>query len=884
VAEQLKIVIDAEISKAVSDFKSLNSELKKTEAAAQSFAQSLNKPLVLKFDAEAVKRGLDNIKNFKPVSISVIPDVKPVQLQSVKPIIYPVLPDVRPVDLPNIKPVKIQVIPEVLPIPTQVAKPISVKVIPDVQPIPQAKPLILQVIPDVKPIPTQQVKPVLFPVIPDVKPVTLPTLKPVPLPIIPEFKEVPKPTVKPIVIPVVADDKQVFKLAQTIETLQAKIGARKSFITVETDITKIAAYNKEIQSLEKEVERLKNIGRSGFENFIVPNQAIRSVKTLEDRVRAFGGGVKTFIPPVISSFEKLPVAIGKAATSLQRLPQSSGQATFALLNLGRVVQDAPFGFLGIANNLNPLLESFQRLRATSGTTGGALKALGSSLLGAGGIGFALSAVSSLLVVFGDRLFGAGKKAEDAAFKLKSSFDIIGESTAGVDGDIARVEALVAAFKDTSSFEKQKRILTELKGINESYFGALEAGKVTFQQIAAAANEYTNALIANAVVKGFTDELSRISNELSKQKSALRPLAIAYSDLQKQLAQIKDPGARERQRSTNKATLEFAKQLEVVEGLQVEFIRLKKEIGEAAVEALNFKPLSGVSKSIKDDTDKILAQARAFVKQFGEIFVLPDLEVSFTNTEKIVKQKAIDLLKNVDSFLKGNVKALQLRLPVQTDFDLLPIPTEGISKEIEQNFLKSFGGKVLEVPINFKPDLTLAKGSLDNIDKKLDLKQKFTIFGDLGFKEFSKIDFTNINKGLEQGTKLFNQMLEVATTLQQSIGQGLAGAFNAVFDSILEGKNVFKALGNAIKQLIVDTIKAVAQMLILKAVTSLIFPGAGAAGGAGRLFGQAALPGSANFGGIGSRAFNNVLNIVVAGRISGQDILLSGQRTSNSIVR
>ena len=79
-----------------------------------------------------------------------------------------------------------------------------------------------------------------------------------------------------------------------------------------------------------------------------------------------------------------------APQTLNTLTKSSYQATLALTNLGRVAQDAPFGFLGIANNLNPLLESFQRLKATTGTTGGALKALASSLTGAGGIGLVLS--------------------------------------------------------------------------------------------------------------------------------------------------------------------------------------------------------------------------------------------------------------------------------------------------------------------------------------------------------------------------------------------------------------------------------------------------------------------------------------------------------------
>ena len=48
--------------------------------------------------------------------------------------------------------------------------------------------------------------------------------------------------------------------------------------------------------------------------------------------------------------------------------KGADQAGFALTNLSRVAQDAPFGFIGIQNNLNPLLESFQRLKSETAYT------------------------------------------------------------------------------------------------------------------------------------------------------------------------------------------------------------------------------------------------------------------------------------------------------------------------------------------------------------------------------------------------------------------------------------------------------------------------------------------------------------------------------------
>jgi hypothetical protein len=111
-------------------------------------------------------------------------------------------------------------------------------------------------------------------------------------------------------------------------------------------------------------------------------------------------------------------AAEKTGQKLRTIGGGANQAQFALVNLGRVVQDAPYGFIGIANNINPLLESFQRLQATTGSTGGTLKALISSLTGAGGLGLAVSLATSAMLLFNGTLLGSKQGAEEASVSLK----------------------------------------------------------------------------------------------------------------------------------------------------------------------------------------------------------------------------------------------------------------------------------------------------------------------------------------------------------------------------------------------------------------------------------------------------------------------------------
>jgi hypothetical protein len=127
--------------------------------------------------------------------------------------------------------------------------------------------------------------------------------------------------------------------------------------------------------------------------------AVAGLQEVSDRLRITAKSGEAFS-------ESLTRSSNRASESLKKIKPGSDQATNSLINLSRVAQDAPYGFIGIANNLNPLLESFQRLKASTGSTGSALTALKGALLGPAGLGLALGVVSSLIVSFGDKLFSA----------------------------------------------------------------------------------------------------------------------------------------------------------------------------------------------------------------------------------------------------------------------------------------------------------------------------------------------------------------------------------------------------------------------------------------------------------------------------------------------
>jgi hypothetical protein len=130
---------------------------------------------------------------------------------------------------------------------------------------------------------------------------------------------------------------------------------------------------------------------------------------------------------------------------MQNFGKVGNQATQALSNLSRVAQDAPYGFMGIANNLNPLLESFQRLQKESGGSTQALKAMVAGLTGPAGIGLALGVVSSLIVAFGDEIGDFFNKVTGGSQSLKEYNNAFSQTKKEFANAYVEVENLNNAF-------------------------------------------------------------------------------------------------------------------------------------------------------------------------------------------------------------------------------------------------------------------------------------------------------------------------------------------------------------------------------------------------------------------------------------------------------
>jgi hypothetical protein len=566
-------------------------------------------------------------------------------------------------------------------------------------------------------------------------------------------------------------------ITKSLADLKSRLKELQFDISKSTDAAAITLLNKELRETEQEIKRIKNIGP------ILPPSAANS--------------------------------IASAATATQ--------------NFGRVAQDLPFGFIGIQNNLNPLLESFQRLRAEAGSNKAALKALASSLTGAGGVGLALSLVSSAFLIFQNGIAGFNSKTKEAkekADKLKEVLRdialISGEAAAGTEGQVSQVNALAAVVNNTNkSYHDRKRALEELKEVNKAYFGDLQLEDAVTGKLAATIKEYTNALINSAIQKEFITDIAKVAKavvegdvNIEKARTKLARAQAAEIRAQELANATRKEGVTidnvsiNAKRKVTQAEKELSIANEAVTDLLTQEALLRGNLNKAVEEGLKFKDLDSKSSKKEEDFLKKRLDALEKVKKGTEdatalvgiqeaIFDL-QVKIAIRDDKKRLNPQEFDQLINgfkkelQDAFLK---QALSLEAIPKVKFS--PTAFAEIPKQITDVVSKATGNEKITVTLH-------------------DVRVRF-----LGKKKTKILEGTEaINKQLSEdiNSSLENLQLDLSGSLGETIGEAFATAIEG--GDISEGlKNAAKAmlgiLGTTMQQIGRQVIAAAIKIQVLK---------------------------------------------------------------------
>ena len=237
-----------------------------------------------------------------------------------------------------------------------------------------------------------------------------------------------------------------------------------------------------------------------------------SLKAAENTLAQFESALKKATS--IGEINYLNKNIANLNTTITGLKQQAsqlgkpiGDASQSLINFSRIAQDAPYGIMGIANNLNPMVESFQRLAKTEGGTKKALEAMISGLAGPAGIGVAIGVVSSLAVTFSKQIaeFFKGPTGELEKFRdelnkvAQEIYKLIGQEQTKRTKGILLVELITGGneTQQQEALKQLKKLYGDSKAIQDAKLGADKAFYTTLvnqaaMQSGAVATEKNNA--------------------------------------------------------------------------------------------------------------------------------------------------------------------------------------------------------------------------------------------------------------------------------------------------------------------------------------------------------------------------------------------------------
>lgn len=238
----------------------------------------------------------------------------------------------------------------------------------------------------------------------------------------------------------------------------------------------------------------------------------------------------------VQNIQETVTATTQLGTAFKKVVPASNQVNQALVNVSRVAQDAPYGFIGIANNLNPLLESFQSLKQTTGSASSALKEMAKGLMGPAGIGLALGVVSSLIVAFGPKI-AKFINGVDAAKESEDKFaESLNKARASASESGIKLQAYINIAEDASIADDKranalKFVISELGKVNSAYAATIK----TTDQARAAVDLYTQALVAQAITSRYVDE---IADKTIKLADANKQAIVAATEYNKTIERSK----------------------------------------------------------------------------------------------------------------------------------------------------------------------------------------------------------------------------------------------------------------------------------------------------------------------------------------------------------
>lgn len=265
-----------------------------------------------------------------------------------------------------------------------------------------------------------------------------------------------------------------------------------------------------------------------------------------------------------SKFATLDRTIENTTKSMGGLSRSTNQGNMMLMSTSRIVQDMPFGFMAVGNNITFLAEQFAYAKTQGMGFKDSLKSMFTSLMGTGGIIFAISTAVTVLTY----LSMQSRKSADEVEKLEDKFKRLRTSAKDLKDEISTLTGKIEDLSNPSVLENSIMWMGVMTGLTPNAIkDRIEDIKKLRQELG-----YTNAI---------TEEQNNIANIAEnmrgKTKAQILDLTSAYQLNSEQIKSITN--YLEQQQAKFPVVSQGYKQIEsTIDSLRSIFQKTNKEMG------------------------------------------------------------------------------------------------------------------------------------------------------------------------------------------------------------------------------------------------------------------------------------------------------------------
>lgn len=570
-----------------------------------------------------------------------------------------------------------------------------------------------------------------------------------------------------------------------------------------------------------------------------------SISAAEYQKRAKELGVSlSNVSAIEKSFSNTAAAtsrnIESSSRSLQQMGKTSSSATNSLFALSGVVQDAPYGFRAIANNITFFTQQMAYSSKEAGGFSGAIKAMGKSFLGPAGIIFAISATTSLLDYFlnratrGEQDIDEFKKSID---DLKGSVKTVGDAFAsGLSGSAKRLTNLNLLYNATQNLNlsTQDRIkaANQLKTTEKDAFKDFSSHAIVVGKAAIAYSNLTNNIIKYATAQGLANEISQNAQKQFEIQGKILDLSDKINN-----AKSKNQAGID---SFNKVFEKLfpdsdIKSLQGRIGKVNEFLRSPSNVNTAISSGLinksDINSLRGLSAVLSDtgvQVQKYSDQINALSETYGDFFKKNKQLEGFINVSDIIDggkggsgtggkgvktiTTEIQALEKQFRAIDFQAQALHLSLDEiqKLKFDAV---TDAI-KNIGELGVKPTNDQLRELirlrdGLSIKPIQPIGIQGITNIGLDGQFKKNNSVGG-------TNNPF-NVAPPDDDWAKFFDNNTEYTQNWAKA-ARTLDGTFQSIFTTLASGGNIFDALKQAVIGLIAQLAAAAAAAAVLAALT------------------------------------------------------------------